>query len=90
MEQVGGTPQSAPKSSLPPIGQNDEEKNRLREELEADYFKQRKELKDIEKKTKEYETQAEQLKTALKEKESLLRISQFKLSEINRKIKRGP
>ena len=62
----------------------------MREELEADYFRQRKELKDIEKKTKEYDSQAETLKTALKEKESLLRISQFKLSEIQRKIKRGP
>ena len=58
MEEVGGTPQSAPKpqTTLPPIQQNDDEKNRLREELEADYFKQRKELKDIEKKTKDYET----------------------------------
>ena len=91
MEDVVGVPQSAPKpqSSLPPI-QNDEEKHRLREELEADYFRQRKELKDIDKKTKEYENQAEQLKVQLKEKESLLRIAQFKLSEINRKIKRGP
>lgn len=74
--------------SLPPI-ENEEEKQKLREDLENEYFNQRNQLKKIENQTKTLELKAEELKLKLKEKETMLRISKFKLSDVNRNIKHG-
>ena len=74
--------------SLPPI-ENEEEKQKLREDLENEYFNQRNQLKKIENQTKTLELRAEELKLKLKEKETMLRISKFKLSDVNRNIKHG-
>ena len=73
-------------SSLPPI-QTEEEKQKLRQELEDEYFQQRQEMKKVENKTKALQNQAEELKLKLKEKDTLLRIAKFKLSEVQRNIK---
>jgi len=68
---------------------NEEDKARLREELEEEYFKQRTELKKVEGKTKGMQQQADELKLKLKEKETMLRIAKFKLNEVNRNISFG-
>ena len=75
-------------NSLPPI-ENEEEKQKLRNDLENEYFHQRNQLKKIDNQTKSLETRVDELKVKLKEKEMMLRISKFKLSEINRNIKHG-
>lgn len=74
--------------ALPPI-ENEEEKQKLREDLETEYFHQRNQMKKIENQTKNLELKAEELKIKLKEKETMLRIAKFKLSEVNRNIKHG-
>lgn len=77
-------------TSLPAIEvKTEEDKNRLREELEEEYFKQRTELKKVENKTKSMQNTADELKLKLKEKETMLRIAKFKLTEVNRNIKYG-
>lgn len=57
--------------------------------MENEYFHQRTQLKKIDNQTKSLETKVDDLKTKLKEKEMMLRISKYKLSEINRNIKHG-
>ena len=74
--------------SAEPI-QSEEEKKRLREELEQEYFKQRGEMKQVEKQTKSLTDQADELRLKLKEKETMLRIAKFKLAEVSRNIKHG-
>lgn len=69
--------------------QSEEEKKKLREELEQEYFKQRSEMKMVEKATKNLNDQAEDLRIKLKEKETMLRIAKFKLAEVSRNIKHG-
>ena len=44
-------------------------------------------MKKVENKTKALQNQAEELKLKLKEKDTLLRIAKFKLSEVQRNIK---
>ena len=46
-------------------------------------------MKKIENSTKGLEIKAEELRIKLKEKETMLRISKFKLSEVSRSIKHG-
>ena len=82
--------QNSQGSTLPMIEvKNEDDKARLREELEEEYFKQRTELKKVENKTKSMSQQAEELKLKLKEKETMLRIAKFKLNEVNRNISYG-
>ena len=71
---------------LPPI-QSEEERQQLKQQLEEEYIKQRAEVKKVEGKTKVLQQQAEDLKATLKEKETMLRIAKFKLSELQRNIK---
>ena len=89
MERRGASPKRAASkvsSSLPAIT-SDQDKQVLREELKAEYFKQNTELKKVENKTKALSSQADELRAKLKEKDTLLRIAKFKLSEVQRNIK---
>ena len=81
---------SQPKKSslLPPIN-SEEDKTKLREQLEAETFEQRQEVRAAEKKSKQLTDDVEALKKKLKEKETTLRIAKFKLSEVNRNIEKG-
>ena len=57
--------------------------------MEQEYFKQRADMKKVESKTKTLEMEANDLRLKLKEKESLLRITKYKLNEVSRGIKHG-
>ena len=59
----------------------------MRKEMEDENARQRTEIKAQEKKTKEMNLQVDELRTKLKDKETMLRIAKFKLAEVNRNIK---
>lgn len=58
-------------------------------QLEEDQTRQRAEIKKVEGRTRQLQLQADELRAKLKEKETLLRIAKFKLSEVHRGIKQG-